>query len=463
MTSSSDTGASRRVLVIGADGMRPDLVKADHMPNYAKLMKQGTVFNEFYAAYPPHTRVSMTTLTTGVYPGRHGVVANSMFVPGFRDNGIVQTGDDRDVLAFPRQMGQPFVLRPTLGDRMVANGKRLAISSSSSPGASLLWNVNHPELVINPSSYYEQPSLQALHEELGEVPAETGGLKVKRIEFATRVLIERILPDPANEAMMLWLTEPDSSLHSFGVGAPENIAALQAVDRCVGLVMEAIDRLGLSDQVDVLLISDHGHSMVQGQGSMKERINTACREMNIESRFIITGDYIYADPQQPWTIRDAEKLAEWLLQQPWCGRLLSGDPQLSQLSGVIPMENITGPAEHQRNPLLAVNGKWTDEPSPFGYPGTVHKGTKSNNLATHGTLCPYDLHAFCLGIGPSFIEGGVSNHYSGLVDIAPTVCYLLGLKEEQGFDGRVLTEGLKEFQHRDVPPAEPLIDLRKYW
>jgi arylsulfatase A-like enzyme len=84
-------------------------------------------------------------------------------------------------------------------------------------------------------------------------------------------------------------------------------------------------------------------------------------------------------------------------------------------------------------------------------------------LATHGTLCPYDLHAFCLGIGPSFIEGGVSNHYCGLVDIAPTVCYLLGLKEEQGFDGRVLTEGLKQFQLRDVPPAEPLIDLRKFW
>jgi arylsulfatase A-like enzyme len=50
---------------------------------------------------------------------------------------------------------------------------------------------------------------------------------------------------------------------------------------------------------------------------------------------------------------------------------------------------------------------------------------------------------FCVGYGPDFKENAVSDIPCGIVDIAPTVCHLLGLSEN-GFDGRVLFEGLKD-------------------
>lgn len=53
------------------------------------------------------------------------------------------------------------------------------------------------------------------------------------------------------------------------------------------------------------------------------------------------------------------------------------------------------------------------------------------------------MHAFCLGYGPGFRKGATSDVPCGIVDIAPTVCHLLGLTQESGFDGRVLHEGLR--------------------
>ncbi len=71
----------RRVLIVGADGLRPDLVDPELMPTYAKLMAQGTRFAEHHAVYPTLTRVNMSALTSGCTPGKHGVVANVMFRP----------------------------------------------------------------------------------------------------------------------------------------------------------------------------------------------------------------------------------------------------------------------------------------------------------------------------------------------------------------------------------------------
>ncbi|HNQ99206.1 MAG TPA: alkaline phosphatase family protein, partial [Trueperaceae bacterium] len=72
----------RRVLIIGADGLRPDLVDPRRMPTYHALLAQGSLFTAFHSAFPTHTRVNMTTLTTGTKPGRHGVINNTMYVAG---------------------------------------------------------------------------------------------------------------------------------------------------------------------------------------------------------------------------------------------------------------------------------------------------------------------------------------------------------------------------------------------
>lgn len=454
----SEYGAerSRRVLIIGTDGMRPDAADPELMPTYAKLRSGGTLFSEYYAAYPPHTRVSMTTLTTGVYPGRHGVINNLMYIPGFHADGLLQTGNDKHLLEFEPLQGEPVILAQTLGDRLNKRGKRLSVAASSSPGASLLWNINHPYLVVNLSSDYGQSELAELHKKLGPVPEERGSGKSERAKWATRALIEEQLGDPDNQVMALWLSEPDSSQHDYGLGSPEAKEALRTVDRCVAEVLDAVERLGLSDQIDLLWISDHGHSTVQAEGTLKDHVENACRELGLRSPFIVADNNIFSDPEMKANIAEVAQLVEWLRNQEWCGMIFSGDAEVAKLSGVMSIDVIMGPVNHRRAPLLSVSPVWSEELNEYGVPGITRTLISSEKLkSNHGCLSPFDLHAFCLGYGPSFTEGEISDIPCGLVDIAPTVCGIIGLADETGFDGHsLIAERTVNERTRIVPAGE---------
>lgn len=435
----------RRVLIIGTDGLRPDSVDPELMPTYAQLIKKGTLFTQFYAVYPPHTRVSMTTLTTGVYPGRHGVVSNLMFIPGFHEDGLLQTGNDKHLLEYKQEKREPFIFCPTLGDRLHAHGKRLAVAASSSPGASLLWNLNHPELVVNPASDYGEAVLTALHQKLGEVPAQQSRVRREQALWATQAMIDVHLPNPDNQVMVLWLSEPDAAQHDYGLGSPQAREALQAVDHCVALILEAVEHLGIRDQLDIFLISDHGHSTVDACGSLEDHVNKACSELALSTKFIVIGNNIYASPDQEPNREDIARLADWLQRQEWYGMMLAGRTDLADLPGVLPAESVIGPVLHDRMPLLSVCPRWSEEANEYGVPGTGKTLINASGLkSNHGTLSPYDLHAFCLGYGPGFKEGMESDIPCGIIDISPTVCHMIGLTEESGFDGRVLFEGLQQ-------------------
>ncbi|WP_274649639.1 alkaline phosphatase family protein [Paenibacillus humicola] len=433
----------RRVLIIGTDGLRPDTVDPELMPTYAELMKRGTLFTSFHAAYPSETRVSMTTLTTGVYPGSHGVVSNLKYVPGFGEDGFVQTGNDKHLLSFQGMKSEPLILLPTLGDRLHKHGKRLAVAASSSPGASLLWNLNHPETVVNPSSSYGVGETERLHRRLGPVPEERTRVKKERALWAVRALIDVHLKNPDNQAMVLWLSEPDSSQHDYGLGSPESKEALRLVDRCVADVLKAAEEEGLADQLDLFLISDHGHSTLHAEGALQSHVQKACRELGAENRFVTTGHYVFPAAGQAPSFKDTAALVEWLQGQEWCDTVFAGDPAYCELPGVLPLELLLGPIAHDRAPLLAIQPKWTGSANEFGVKGAIQGLTSSSVRSSHGTASPYDVRAFCLGVGGSFKQGRVSDIPCGIVDIAPTVCHLIGLRTETGFDGRILAEALR--------------------
>ena len=71
----------RRVVIVVWDGLRPDLVSPEVTPTLAAMAEGGTGIRNSYCAYPSETRVNATSLATGCYPGRHGIVGNSLYVP----------------------------------------------------------------------------------------------------------------------------------------------------------------------------------------------------------------------------------------------------------------------------------------------------------------------------------------------------------------------------------------------
>ncbi len=445
----------RRVLIIGADGLRPDLVDPRRMPTYHALLAQGSLFTAFHSAFPTHTRVNMTTLTTGTKPGRHGVINNTMYVAGAA--APIDTADPRQLLEFEKLSGESVVLTPTLGDRLRKQGERLAVAACSTPGASLLWNPKNPQRVLNASTGYGDADLAAVRDKLGPVGPDVGRTKYNACRWATRALIDVLLDQPENRVITLWLTEPDASQHFYGLGSPEALEALTVVDECVGMVVDALARKGLADEFDLLLVSDHGHSSVRHSGSLAEHLIEARDEFDLGD-LIAVADFIYS-PNGDHDPSALPRLADWLLERPWCGLLFTSVPAMYGHRGVLPLELATGPLSHGRAPLLAVSPTWSHAANAFGVPGSVDTLTSYSPLkSTHGTASPYDMRAFCLGVGPRFERGARIDVPCGTVDIAPTVWDLIGNdapSASYGFDGgSLLTLGAGTPVRRERVAAE---------
>ena len=442
---------NQRVLIFGADGLRPDQIDPTVMPNLRNLADGGVRFADHHAAYPSHTRVNASTFSTGRSPGQHGIVANTMLVPQARPDHIIDTGNYEHLDALGASDPRGTQLVESLSDILSRHDARVAVAGTGSSGSNVLWTYGDRGRMVNPNSAFGIADLYDLRDKLGEPPKKTVP-GVASNDYATSAVTDIFLGDESSRVITLWLAEPDSSLHYTGIGSPETRSALASVDACLGRVLEALDARGIRDQFDILFLSDHGHSTVRAHRTLREYLMDARREIGSTLPDLDTAsDYIYARPgnADPDTASLAP-LVEWLHAQPWVDVVLGGSVDATLLPGVIPIADLWNGHTNSRQPLLGVSPVWTSEPNAFGAPGTVASLTTQSALkSSHGSLSPYDMHATFVANGPSFREGLTSPIPTGAVDILPTVLTLLGIDVPTGLDGRVLGEGLRAGREPD--------------
>lgn len=435
--------SQRRVLVVGTDGLRPDLFDPELMPTYAKLIEQGTRIEEHHAVYPTHTRVNMSSLTSGCVPGKHGVVANVFRLDGATQNGIIDTSNFQHIQQLDDAEAGPAIRVPCLGELLDRHDARVAVAATSSPGAGILWSRKHPYRMVNTNTTYDRADLHSLRDKLGPIPPEGLDHRLDRQHYAARAVTDIFLDDPECRLIVMWLNEPDTSLHYFGLGSEETHKAMRACDDAVAHVLDGMERRGIRDQFDILLISDHGHSTVKHHRSLAEYIDRAGIATASNLMLSTASDFVYAAPGNgtPPSAAEMEPLVQWFQEQAWAGVIFGGTPEIAALPGVIPISAAWNGHWTDRAPLLAVSPAWTDETNENGVPGTVAALTEHVALrSTHGSVSPYDLHAMAIAVGPSFAEGKTSSTPTGAIDLAPTVLALLGYDVPEHMDGRVLHE-----------------------
>jgi arylsulfatase A-like enzyme len=437
---------------MGADGLRPDMLDPETMPNLFKLIRSGVRFNDHHATYPPHTRVQATTFVTGTHPGQHGIVANTMLIPGSTEDHIVNTGDYQhlDALAQSDPTGEAQYA-PTLSDILRARGERVAVTGNGSTGSNVLWTFHDRSRLINTSSAYGIADLYDLREKLGPIP-DAAIPQIERNQYVARAVAEVFLQDPSLRVVTAWFAEPDTTFHYRGLGSPESIEALQSVDACLGVILDAMNERGVRDQFEILFLSDHGHSTVRAHKSLREFLQDAKSEIGTLPALSTASDYIYAEPgtAEP-SAEELRPLVEWLQAQSWVDIVAGGRDDLAMLPGVLSLTELWAGHTNPRRPLLAVSPSWNDIPNRYGVPGTVDALTTQGALqSSHGSLSPYDMHATFIASGPSFREDIVTNLPTGGTDIMPTILSILGLDVPDTVSGRVVSEALAN-QEADIP------------
>jgi arylsulfatase A-like enzyme len=415
------------------DGLRPDRVSQEITPNLWRLAQEGVWFERSHAVYPTLTRANSPAISTGCRPGRAGVPGNSFCLPSSGKLTTYSTGNAAHLQRLSDADGRPIVLVDTLADRVRRAGGNTVVVGSGSPGSAFL---QHPragesgDLVICEGLPGMVEFRQALYARFGTPPVRRLPATAWNAYF-TRIITDFVLPEMSPTLLVFWHTDPDHTSHALGHSAPETVQSLRDADVNLGALLESYDRLGLRSTTDVIVTSDHGSSTIA------RRVNPAQDITALFSKGATVENggsaFVYSpDPAAVRAIRQLDYVGPVFTR--------SGSEQTLPLSLV----GLDGP----RAPDVVFSLAW-DDGEVGGVAGSA-VGTGSKLIVDHGTISPYDLHNTLVAQGPDFRAGWRNPAPVGNIDIAPTLTHLLRLDAGSAFDGRVLTEAL-----RDGAPEAP--------
>ncbi|HEY4200223.1 MAG TPA: alkaline phosphatase family protein [Devosiaceae bacterium] len=445
-----------RFLILVLDGLRPDLVTREIMPNLSAFRDQAAVLENSRSQFPTHTRVNKTSLATGSTPHHHGVHFNKIFDASVIDDQLFDIGDYEQVA----RLGRPeIVLAPTIGAVLAPAGKRFALVHCGATGAPGLLNYKadvygHEHLSL--AGYeYSTPLLAAKVEAaLGDMPS-AAGISPARSRFAFQAFTDVIHPDLQPDVTVIWSDEPDKSLHVDGLGGPVSRTALAHADALVG---EAVAwwRAHEKEGYNLIILSDHGHIETSDAISLDR--------MFAQSNLPVTTDPakpgalllpwssggIYLRGQSEAVLAD---IVAWMQQQPWCGHLFtSGDAATGPIPGTLSTSLVS--VDHPRAPDLFFVLRRTDGDGVDKlYGNCLNAGDKGPAGSTHGGLHREELSTVTFAAGPDFRANYRSQMVGGMIDIFPTLLHRFGIAQPETMVGRPLDITVDGVAPADALPA----------
>ena len=429
------------VLIVVFDGLQPTQVRPELMPNLAEFAAGGVNFRSHHPVFPTVTRTNVSSLVTGCYPGAHGLPAN-FFVARDFDADMAISALEPELAQVARKTGR-VLLRQTLADLLSAWQKEYVAVGSGSTGNAYLHNPN-AERSGGATIQSEMCLPNGLHEEIvGRFGPWPGKAKPNSAQMAraVRVMTEYVLPERDPAVSLMWLSEPDSAQHAQGVGSELCLKALKSADEAFGRLLWWLEREVRAGGTDVMVVSDHGYSTIRAVHDIESAVRQAGFPPAGQAGGVVVAPnggsvLFYADGADPET---ADRLAEWLTSQPWCGALLASEA-VGGIGGTLPA-SVVG-AEGSRAPDLLMSFRWDSERNEAGYAGMAHCSGGARGLGMHGSMSRHEMNNVLLARGPSFKQGTAVDSPSGNIDLAPTVLELLGLPGAEDMDGRVLREAL---------------------
>ncbi len=441
-------GNDARSLVIVIDGLRPDYITPELAPNLYALGERGVFGIKHTAIYPTYTRPNSASVSTGSFPRTHGLIHNHMWDPVMGEDRF-STGTASNLREYDEATGGELLTTVTLAEVLDENGVDFFVTGTGGSGTTLMLNrfgtgkgVWQGRGVFIPSEGEE-----AAIEALGELPEDPRG--PEGTDWSFDAYLHHALSDDPPAVTFMWINEPDSTGHSYGVGAPETLEAVASSDRNIGRIVEAHEEHGLTDKVNIFVTSDHGFSTTLGGLNVGRTLEEAG----------LDGDGVRVVRNMVWVEEGGAArladIAEALQRDENVGNVYTRPARHGSSEGIAPGTLSTDVIQwnHPRSADLIASPAWTDEENEFGFAGTTTFG----GTATHGSDSPFDLQIMLVAAGPDIKQGVRSEVPTSNVDLAPTVLHLHGIRPPYQMDGRIMREILVDGPNpADVPVHEHL-------
>jgi predicted AlkP superfamily pyrophosphatase or phosphodiesterase len=210
------------VILVSIDGFRWDYLEMYAPPTLARLAAEGVRATRLNPSFPSKTFPNHYTLVTGLRPGRHGIVANWFHDPAMDDDFT---------------MARTETAWWSGGEPVWITAEKQGVRT-----ACLFWPGSEAEIQGRRPTQYQ--------------PFD------KKMSPAARVdrLLEWLAQPAADRPrfLTLYFDHVDDAGHNYGPDAPETRAAVGQADAAVARLLAGLERLGLRDTANLVVVSDHG-------------------------------------------------------------------------------------------------------------------------------------------------------------------------------------------------------------
>jgi arylsulfatase A-like enzyme len=300
----------RSVVIVVWDGLRPDAITAADTPNLARLRDAGADFTDNHATYPTFTMMNAASFATGAFPDATGFYGNVVWQPGATGNDSAAKpvdfrqpvfSEDYAVLDALKGSSKQLLLVDTLFSAAQAAG--LATLAVGKAGAAYLQDAGRGGMIVDertvlplalagelmaagialpptaPNAYaagelvlgaangnpVETRPVHKLKDGVSSDPTDETGSPYKGVlAYLVHAYLDYVLPNKQPRLTVLWLRDPDTTQHQYGIGTADWHDALRGNDQLLGEIVGKLEALGRRATTDIIVVSDHGHSNVSG-------------------------------------------------------------------------------------------------------------------------------------------------------------------------------------------------------
>ena len=213
------------VLMISVDGLMNEYIERNETPNFDRFLSEGVQAEYMIPVFPTKTFPNHWSLATGLYVENHGIISNSFY--DYELDARFSYGAPDGQHDSRWWGGEPIWVTAEKQGKTSVNFFWPGSEATFDGLQSTKW-VDYDGSIPDSTRI---DSIAAWFNPEGDV----------RADFGT-----------------LYFSFVDSRGHRYGPNSPEVDEAVIEMDILLGYFMQKLDEVGLSDKINVLLVSDHG-------------------------------------------------------------------------------------------------------------------------------------------------------------------------------------------------------------
>jgi predicted AlkP superfamily pyrophosphatase or phosphodiesterase len=408
---------AKQVIIVICDGLWSGWLSSPSCNHISRILKQSCYCQHHKAVFPSVTRVSAASLVTGCRPFVHGLQGNKIALPDQQSQLRIYDVGKPEFIDSLKELTGKTLLVPALSELLQNEGIFLAYSNVS-PGAAYFLDPDHFGYVYHRAGSWGPGGIQLSGEQ---------GLDVQRGLLGDREMTIRFCEDVCRRhpvLSVLWLGEPDTSLHISAPHTKEAWAGIRSADENVAYVYQMVEALR-SEGEEILLIvgSDHGMETAKPIAFIEsELIRAGFKKDECDDSLVVATQggsaSIYLKESRMALL---PAIITFLRDRPWAGKIYANHSLADGWLGEIGISERHGLAVFVNAAPFNELASASQLPLRWTFERFENSESDQREMGNHGYLDGASVEPFLLLNGKMFEKGTSINETTSLLDIAPTV------------------------------------------